>query len=64
MKDFKGNELNVGDKVIFVKHNSMYEGKILKIMPKQCRTSCLLNNGTYSGNYLIQFPHFETLKVA
>lgn len=63
MKDFKGQELNVGDTIIFVKHNSMYEGKILRIMPKQCRVNCLLIGGTYGGDYLIQFPHFETLKL-
>ena len=63
MTDFKGQELNVGDKVIFVKRNSMYYGKIESFTPKQCKVRMLNGDGSYRYMYTIQHPSFEILKL-
>ena len=67
MKDFKGNELNVGDKVLFTSGDWLREGIITRFTPQKCYIEHhnILTNGTvFKEKYLITYSTIQILKLA
>ena len=54
-KDFVGNELNIGDEVIFIQvgYKALAKGKILRLGPK--KATITPDNTRYPGDIVIQF---------
>lgn len=63
MKDFNGNELNIGDKVVFIEkdHNSHKLKKgIIDRFEKTIGTLCVIKSGDYE--YKIRDTHTKVIK--